>query len=69
MTQRIGYYFHLTRKDVLGGLSLSEFYDYHNNCIYFYLESQGKPQKKPSNEQKKVFETERMAALKKLYGE
>lgn len=69
MIQRIGFYFGMQRDKILWDLTLDEFYSYHKNALFFYLESQGKPVKKPSTEQDREFQKERKEMLKKVYGE
>lgn len=69
MVQRIAFYYGMSRNNVLDELSLDEVFSHNKNALYFFLESQGKPVKKLSNEQKRAFETDRKEMLKKIYGE
>ena len=68
MVQRVEYYFNMSRKEVLWGLTLDELYSHHRNAFYFLMESLGKPVKKPTTDQQKEYQKEKMAVLKKRYG-
>ncbi|RKZ08422.1 hypothetical protein DRQ25_09125 [Candidatus Fermentibacteria bacterium] len=69
MIQRIGFYFNMSRKEILWEMTLVDLFNYNKNSLYFYLESQGKKVKKPTGMQDREYQKEHKERLLKLYGE
>lgn len=64
--EKVQFYFNLSRENVLE-LTLEELFKYFENGFYWFMESIGKPQQRPSTREEKAAINERHAYLKKLY--
>ncbi len=66
IVQRVGFYFRISRRDVLS-MTLEELFMYSKNAMYFHLEANFKQVKKPSVTENRQYEIDKKERISKQY--